>query len=118
MIPALACLLFPLGAQCGDFVRDAPSIASVAAHRAQYNGRILDVTGRVQRLDQWRSRRGRSQQVFQLCDGACVRVYMPAHSAIHNGQLVTVRGTYYESLHLDRSTYDNELEATEVLPRE
>lgn len=118
MIPALTCLLFPLGAQCGDFVRDAPSIANVAAHSAQYSGKILDVTGRVQHLDQWRSPRGFSRQLFQLCDGSCVRVYVPAHSAIHNGELVTVRGTYYQTFHAARSTYHNELEGTEVLPRE
>ncbi len=118
MIPALTCLLLPFAGQCPQYVRYAARVSDVAAHRTKYNGENVSVTGRVQRLDQWTSRTGVAEELFAICDDGCIRVYMQTHSPIRNGQLVTVRGTYYETFHAGRKTYYNELESTEVLPRE
>ena len=118
MIPALACFLLPLTGPCTQYVREIPRIADVAAHRAQYEGTSMSVTGRVRGLEQRRSKKGLLYEVFSLCDSACIHVYIPAQPPIHNRQLVTVRGTYYETFRLQRWTYFNEVEATEVLPRE
>jgi hypothetical protein len=118
VIPALTCLLLPFAGQCSNFVREVPRIADVVQHRAHYSGKLLSVTGRVQTLDQWKSRSGLEEELFSLCEDGCIRVYLPAHSPIRNGERVTVRGTYYEALHVGRATFYNELEGTEVLPRE
>lgn len=118
MIPAFTCLLLPLFGGCSAYVRDVPAISAIEQHRAQYTGKAVSVTGRVANLDRWRSRNGTAEEVFSLCDGGCVRVYMAAHSDIRNGQLVTVRGSYYQAYRVRRDTYFNEVEATEVLPRE
>jgi hypothetical protein len=118
MIPALTCLLLPFVGQCSDFVREVPTISAVVQHRAQYSGKNLSITGRVYRLDQWNSPAGEPEQLFELCDHGCVRVYMRGRSAIQNGQLVTVRGAYYAAFRAGRHTYHNEIEGTEVLPRE
>ncbi|HEY9181052.1 MAG TPA: hypothetical protein VIO32_10060 [Candidatus Baltobacteraceae bacterium] len=118
MTPALLCLLIPLAGDCSDYVRDVPAITSIVRNQARYNGRQVSVTGRVSKLDQWTSRGGYVQETFSLCDGGCVRVYMETHSAIHDGQLVTVRGQYYQAYAAGAKTFYNEIEGSEVLLRE
>lgn len=118
MTPALLCFLIPVAGGCGDFVRDVPPVSQLVQNQSAYNGHVLSVTGRVSKLQQWKSRTGHIQEIFFVCDGGCVHVYMPAHSPIHEGQLVTVRGQYYKTYHVGRSTFYNEIEGTEVLPRQ
>ena len=119
MIPALACIALPLLSGCPDYVRDAPKLPSLVAHQAAYNGKTVSVTGRVKRLDEWASKTGLPEELFTICEGStCIRVYMRTHSAIHDGELVTVRGTYYQTYRFGRYTFHNEIEGTEVLPRE
>lgn len=118
MIPALTCLLLPIFADCSSYVRNVPPIADVVQRKAYYNGKVLSVTGRVVRLDQWTSKTAGPSQIFSICNGGCIRVYMRAHSPIHNGELVTVSGPYYQSYRVGRSTYYNEIEGARVLPRE
>ncbi|HKU66843.1 MAG TPA: hypothetical protein VJP85_03610 [Candidatus Baltobacteraceae bacterium] len=118
MIPALACLLLPFAGDCTALVRDVPQIAQLVRHREEYTGKEVSVTGRVRGLDQWISSDGLAQQIFFLCEGSCVRVYMPAHSAIREGELVTVQGTYFRAFRTSRAVYYNEVEGTEVLPRD
>lgn len=117
MIQAL-CLLLPFAGQCGAYVEHSPAIAQLVAAPKRYRGELVVVTGRVKNLDQWRSRTGRNEEVFSLCDGSCVRVYMEQRSPLHDGQLVTVSGDFYDAYHAGRNVYRNEIEATRVLPRE
>lgn len=118
MIPAITCLLLPFLGNCPNFVRNVPQIAAVVQRKAYYNGKIISVTGRVSRLDQWTSGTEGSSEVFSICAGECIRVYMRAHSRIHNGELVTVSGQYYQAYHAGRRTYYNEIEGVELLLRE
>lgn len=118
MIPAVFCLLLPFAGTCNDYVRNAPKISDVQQNRARYSGRVLSITGRVQKLDQWVSRGGGNEELFEVCSDGCIRVFMDAHSPIHNGEMVTVRGQYYQAFRAGRKTYYNEMESTEVLPRE
>ena len=118
MIPALACVILPILSGCSDFVRDAPSVSEVVQHRSTYAGKSVSVTGRVRKLDQWDSKLGRPEEIFSVCDGGCIHVYMLEHSPIHDGQLVTIRGTYRDVYRVGRETFYNEIEGTEVLPRE
>jgi hypothetical protein len=117
MIPALTCLLLPFVGQCSAYVRDVPPISVVLAHRTYYTGRVIRITGRVQQLDQWRSHSGQGEEAFAVCAHGCIRVFTYAYSPIHNGQLVTVAGLYYQAYHADYRTYYNEIEATQVVPR-
>ena len=118
MTPALLCLLIPIAGGCSDYVRDVPAITSIVQNQARYNGRRVSVTGRVSKLDRWTSHGGYAEETFSLCDGSCVRVYMETHSSIHNGQLVTVRGQYYQAYAAGAKTFHNEIEGSEVLLRE
>lgn len=118
MIPALTCLLLPFAGGCSGYVREVASIASVVRNQARYAGAVLSVTGRVSRFDEWRSRTGLAQEVFFVCENGCIRVYMREHSPIRDGELVTVRGQYYQAFHAGRDTYYNEIEGSEVLPRD
>jgi hypothetical protein len=118
MIQALTCLLLPFAGGCSAYARDVPAIPALLAHRAYYTGRVITITGRVQDLDQWRSRRGEAEQDFSVCSDGCVRVFMYANSPIRTGQLVTVSGPYYQAYHTKHRAYYNEIEGTQVLPRE
>ena len=118
MIPALTCLLLPFLGDCSSYVRNVPPIVEVVRREAYYNGKILSVTGRVRRLDQWTSGTEGPSEIFSICEGGCIRVYMRARSPIHNGELVTVSGQYYQAYHFGRRTYYNEIEGIELLPRE
>jgi hypothetical protein len=110
-------LLF-FAAHCPAFVRDAPRIVDLLGRKAYYSGKTVIVTGRVSRLDQWASPAYGDEEFFWLCDQGCIRVYMRARSAIHNGDLVSVSGEYYAAFRQYRHTYYNELEGGELLPRE
>lgn len=118
MIPALLCFLVPIAGGCGDYVRDVPSASAIVANPAYYNGHTVSISGRVSKLDQWTSRTGYDQETFLVCDGECVHVYMSRHSPVHDGERVTVRGQYFQAYHVGRRTFHNEIEGTEVLPRE
>lgn len=118
MIPALTCLLLPFLGDCASYVRNVPPIALVVQRKAYYNGKIVRVTGQVRKLDQWTSASDGPSELFSICDGGCIRVYMRGRSPIHNGELVTVSGQYYRSLRVGRHAYYNEIEGMELLPRE
>lgn len=113
---SLFCLLLPFAGSCPAYVANVPAVSAVVRHQAAYSGKIIKVTGRVRRLEQWKARDGRPEEVFSVCDNACVRVFMRAHSAIAEGQRVTVRGPYYQAYHVGKHTYYNEIEATSAFP--
>jgi hypothetical protein len=111
-------MLLPFRPGCDAYIINVPRIAAVEQHPAQYNAKVLSVTGRVQRLDQWISRAGYPQQTFYVCDDGCIHVYMEGRSPIRNGELVSVRGQYYQVYRAGSKKYYNEIEASEVLGRE
>lgn len=118
MMPALLCFLVPIASGCDSFVRDVPSISAIVRDEARYSGRTVSVTGRVSKLDQWRSRSGYDQEAFFVCEDGCVHVYMEERSPVHDGQLVTVTGEYFQSYRVGQHAFYNEIEGTEVSPRE
>jgi hypothetical protein len=118
MIPGFICLLIPFAPGCDAYVRETPAISRLLEHRAYYSGKNVAVTGRVENIDRWKSHAGDAEELFLVCDGRCIRVYMEAHSQIRDGELVTVQGAYYKAYRVGRKTYFDEIEGTEVLPRE
>lgn len=109
MIPAIACLLVPFLSGCPEYVEAVPSISALEQRPAQYSGAAVRVTGEVQRLE---------QLGFVLCRGGCVRVFMQARTPLRSGERVTVRGVYFREHTVGKKTYYNEIEATEIVPRE
>lgn len=119
MTPAILCLAVPLLSGCSEYVEYAPSIAVLEARRSYFSHRSVRVTGQARKLSQWRSPlSGRNYEIFVLCQGECVRVYMEAHSPIYDGERVTVRGVYYREHREGRETYYNEIVAAEIVPRQ
>jgi hypothetical protein len=119
MMNAFFCLLLPaLG--CPQYADYTPSVAALERNRPRYDSRVISLTGRVQRLDQWHARSGAyDYEVFYVCeDTLCVRVFMEAHSPIADGRLVRVRGPYYRAYRSGARVYHDEIEATEVTPLE
>lgn len=119
MIPAIACVVLPVLSGCSAYVEYVPTVSALEAREAYFSGRPVEVTGEVRRLVQRRSRTSAQEyEVFVLCRGTCVRVFMRAHSSIRNSETVTVRGVYYERIAVGRDVYHNEIEAAEILPRD
>lgn len=118
MIPQVVCLLLPIAGECPVLVRNVPKISAVMQRKAYYTGKTISVTGRVRSLDQWTLANHGQAELFAVCDGPCVQVFMRMRSPIHDGMLVTVSGQYYETYHAGRRAFHNEIEADHVVPRE
>lgn len=119
MIATLLCIIVPLLPSCSAYVQYAPPIDAIVADKTAYDRKTVLVTGSVRGLDRWKSRRGPYRYVrFDLCESACVRIFMEGDSIIHDGERVTVRGPYYRNYTTSDSAYPNEIEATEIIPRE
>ena len=120
MTMPLLCLLLPSLDKCGAFADYVAPVSAIVRNRSYYNGKSLAVTGRVEKLNQWRSRAGKYlYQTFFVCQkGDCIHVFLESPHPLHNDAAVIVRGPYYSQYHTGRIRTHNEIEATEVLPAE
>jgi hypothetical protein len=78
---------------------------------AAYDGKHVDVSGIVQRLEQKVSRKGNPYVTFSLCSGQCIHVFGFASPSLSDGQRVTVRGTFEAVKHVSGYTFYNEVDA-------
>jgi hypothetical protein len=120
MIGSLLCLLVPVLGGCTEYSEYVPAIAQVERNEQFYSGKRIDVIGRVEGLNQWSSRTGESvYQAFFVCNGPqCIHVLIESRMPVRGGELVAVRGRYFHEYRTARSVVHNEIEASEVLPRE
>lgn len=117
MTPLLICALIPALNGCSVYHERVPSLHDLSTHRAAYTAQKVAVTGTVRDLRQWHYSDGFRSEIFFVCLGAdCVHVYEKGNSPIHNGQGVTVYGTYYAVFHAGAHEYRNEIEADEIIP--
>ena len=117
MIAPLLCLLLPALDGCTRYADHVPSIAQIERDRQEYDGKTVDVSGRVHGLNQWHSRTAESfVQTFFICEQRdCIHVFVESHSPVRNGERVSVRGAYYREYRSRKSVFRNEIEASEVL---
>ncbi len=117
MIEQAFCVLLPLLSGCSPYRQDVPTIAALVRNAPRYTDHVVAVTGTARSLRQWRYKDGYRSELFALCDaGSCVTIYKRANSPIHDGELLTVRGTFYDHLHIGGRIYRNEVDAGAILP--
>ncbi|MBI3621340.1 MAG: hypothetical protein HY208_04055 [Nitrospirae bacterium] len=96
----------------------APSVSSAIELQAlldapnQYDGQEVTVTGTASVLRQNESR-GKPFTVFDLTDGAgrSVRVFSWGPLPFHEGDLLTIEGTFLKAKQVGQHTIKNEIEA-------
>ena len=108
------CMLLPLFADCAQYTRPAGAPPALVERAREYDRRTVRTWGKVERLEHRISRRGTAYDVFWLCDGMCLRTYNPARTGLHDGQNVSVTGTFYRERTVGGFTFRNEIEATEI----
>lgn len=119
MIHAIACLLFPLLGGCRPYIDYSASPSAIARAPAYYAGRPVIVTGKVDRLQQLRGASfGTLAETFFLCDERCVQVFMREHTPMFQGERVSVRGTFSVRQHVGKMQLRNNIEASEIFPRQ
>jgi hypothetical protein len=70
------------------------TIAQLLAYPASFDGKHVDVKGRVQKLEQTASTNSNRSVTFSLCSSQCVEVIGFGSPGISNGEMVTVHGLF------------------------
>lgn len=118
MIHALTCLLFPLFGGCAPFIEYTATPEALIANPAYYAGRPVIVTGSVARLLHLRGASfGTLAETFYLCNGRCVQVFMREHTAMYEGERVSVRGFFSADQRAGGLVLHNNIDAAEIFPR-
>ena len=118
MIHALTCLLFPLMGGCAPFVEYPATPSALIADPGYYSGRPVIVTGWVSGLRHLRGASfGTLAETFYLCNGRCVRVFMREHTAMYEGERISVRGFFSTTEHVGKMLLRNNVDAAEIFPR-
>jgi len=99
----------------------APSVSGAIELQAlldapgRYDGRQVTVTGTASPLRQNESR-SKPFTVFDLTDGSghSVRIFSWDHLPFHEGDLLTIEGTFLKAKQVGRHTIHNEIEARSV----
>lgn len=118
MIHALTCLLFPLFGGCAPFVEYAATPVGLMVSPAYYAGRPVIVTGSVARMRQLRGASfGTLAETFYLCNGQCVQVFMREHTAMFEGERVSVRGFFSAHQRVGKLVLRDDIDAAEIFPR-
>jgi len=72
----------------------------------------------MDRLQQMRGASfGTEAEMFYLCDGRCVRVFMREHTPMFKGERVSVRGLFTQHQRVGKMRLQNLIEAAEIFPR-
>ncbi len=89
----------------------ATKIADVLANPTSFDGQHLTVSGTIAQLAERTSRRGNDYATFDLCDTACLHIYVRSHPKIADGQTLTVSGKFYADRKVGSFDVKNELDA-------
>ncbi len=89
----------------------ATKIADILANPTAFDGQHLTVSGTIAQLAEKTSRRGNDYSTFDLCDTACLHIYIRSHPKIADGQALTVSGKFYADRKVGSFDITNELEA-------
>jgi starvation-inducible outer membrane lipoprotein len=86
-------------------------IVAIAAKPSMFYGQPVEVTGTIANIANKISHKGNPYTTFSLCAGQCVEVFTFGTPAIHNGQKITVHGTFEGVHHTGGISYKNVIDA-------
>ena len=86
-------------------------IVAIAAKPSMFYGQNVEVTGTISHVENKISNKGNPYTTFSVCAGQCVEVFAFGTPAIHNGQKVTVHGTFEGVHHTGGVYYKNVIDA-------
>jgi len=92
------------------------TVSEIQKAQDQFDGKQVQVDGKVQSLNLRTSKRGNDYTTFKLADstGTSMTVYSRGHLPISNGQSVRVKGRYNKVTHVPpRWTFYNQIDASE-----
>jgi hypothetical protein len=103
---ALAIGILPLNASAAT-----ATIEQILAHPANFDQQHVEVSGAVSGIRTKVSHRGNAYVTFSLCSAGCIHVFAFGSPTLHDGQQLTVHGTYYAVKHQGSYTFRNEIDA-------
>ena len=84
--------------------------AQILRHPQSYDGKRLTVSGTMRHVFAQTTRQGKDYTTFDLCDGACIKVFVWGHPRLRENQRQTVSGKFEIMKHVEGQTLANVLE--------
>jgi len=84
--------------------------AQILRHPQSYDGKRLTVSGTMRHVFAQTTRQGKDYTTFDLCDGACIKVFVWGHPRLRENQRQTVSGRFEIMKHVEAQTLANVLE--------
>ncbi len=99
-----------------SYAAQETTVQKILANKESYDGKEVSVSGTVSRLKLKTSKGGNDYTTFALMSesGGSLTIFVWGHSKFKQGQKVKVTGTYRKVKRVGRSTFYNEIEATEI----
>ena len=89
------------------------TVADLLRNESTYDGQHVVVTGAITSLEEKTSHKGNAYDVFDLCAGSCVHVFIFGRPRIQAGERITIRGTFSVTKRVGSYTFHDEIEADE-----
>jgi hypothetical protein len=87
------------------------TVVQIVSNPSAYDGKHVEVSGTVERLEQKVSHRGNPYVTFSICSGQCIHVFGFGSPSLSEGQKITVHGVYEAVKHVSGYTFYNEIDA-------
>jgi hypothetical protein len=87
--------------------------AQILRHPPSYDGKRLTVSGTVRHVLAHTTRQGKDYTTFDLCDDACMKVFVWGHPRLRADQRQSVSGKFETMKHVEAYTLENVLETRE-----
>lgn len=86
-------------------------INGIVSNPGRWDGRHVKIAGMISAVEERTAINGRAYDVFSLCDGLCVRVFMDGRPNLADGQRLTVEGTFSSAKRIGEIQLQNDVQA-------
>jgi hypothetical protein len=87
------------------------AINGIVSNPGPWDGRHVKVAGTISAVEERTAINGRAYDVFSLCDGSCIRVFMNGRPNLTAGQRLTVEGTFSAAKRTGEIQLQNDVQA-------
>jgi len=89
----------------------ADAINDIVSDPGRWDGRHVKIAGTISAVEERTAINGRAYDVFSLCDGSCMRVFMDGRPKLTDGQMLTVEGTFSAAKRIGEIQLQNDVQA-------